>query len=549
MMETKRTYLPIAAIAAVALVAAACSSSDNKRAAMGGVEDDTMETVEPTDTVEPTEPTEPMEPTRTDAEKLTDALDELVAAQTAYDALVAEGADVDPAALGAAFLDLEAAKAAAAIAEALDGNQATLAAGIKIATAIMRDDAVASTIAEYDAADTAFEVDGGEVTERTTDDDAVTDYAATDGAVADIDDWTGSMSMATRVADDASTMDMDETVTHTVVSYTNRTPNAAALYSAYYTGSSAPPGHIDWRGMTSVDDDGVLTLEDAVTDASRSLFGDTNFGITARNQTLTVEDDADTTGVMENEIEGMFHGIPGTFICEGTCMVVSDDDGLLSMLTGAWTFMPAEQEMGDDPYMVAGVAEDDFYLDFGYWIVEGPDDTYTVGTYGTSNDTYGSAVADVTGTAEYAGPATGLYMRKRVDADGDPTSAMSGQFTAMANLMATFGQVNDENNEGIIPPNLLNSITGSVSKFRDGYGNMIDADWMVELMKGDITEADGTFAGMTTGEGSYSGTFHGSDDTATTDVVEKPSAATGVFDAHFDNGHVAGAFGALLQEE
>ena len=127
---------------------------------------------------------------------------------------------------------------------------------------------------------------------------------------------------------------------------------------------------------------------------------------------------------------------------------------------------------------------------------------------------------------------------------------MSGQFTEMARLMATFGQVNDDGGEGTIPPNLLNTITGSVSDFRDGYGNKIDADWMVALMRGDIVTSDGTFSGMTTGDGTYSGTFHGSDDTETADVVEKPSAATGVFDAHFDNGHVAGAFGApLIKEE
>ena len=75
-------------------------------------------------------------------------------------------------------------------------------------------------------------------------------------------------------------------------------------------------------------------------------------------------------------------------------------------------------------------------------------------------------------------------MRKRVDADGNPTSAVSGQFTARAKLTATFGQLVPPDNN--IPPNLLNTITGTVGDFKDAYGNPIDAKWVVELMEGAI---------------------------------------------------------------
>ena len=133
-------------------------------------------------------------------------------------------------------------------------------------------------------------------------------------------------------------------------------------------------------------------------------------------------------------------------------------------------------------------------------------------------------------------------MKKRVGADNMPTSAVSGQFTALANLTATFAQPTEMD----IVPNLVNTITGTVSYFKDAYGNPIDADWMVELMKGPITPADGTFMGVTTGDGSYSGTFHGDN----TDAANAfPGSATGTFDAHFDNGHLAGAFGAHIVEE
>ena len=489
--------------------------------------------------------------TRSEADILADALTAEAMAQATYDALVAEGAMVDPAALGAAFLALQQATAAVEDAEALADNQETLARAIKVAGAIVIPEDGTSPVVAYSTA--VFTVDGGKITDDDNNDD--NNYAAvTDGMVAKIADWPGSMSMATRMADDAGTMDENEQVTHTVVSYTDRAPNAAALYSAYYDAAdgAVPDGHIARRGVESVSAL-VLTLRDDVTDASRPLFGATDFGITARNQNLTVVDDATTMDVMENEIEGMFHGIPGTFTCDGTCRVESDDKAMLSLLFGTWTFEPAEQETGADPYMVAGVAEDDFYLDFGYWIVEGPGAEYAVGTYATSTELVTTLAEEITGTAEYAGPATGLYMHKRVGADGKPASAVSGQFTALANLMATFGQAADMS----IPPNMLDSITGTVSDFRNADGDMI-ADWTAMLMVGvDDNDAartsniadDGTFDGTTTGGGEWNGQFHdarvNADDN---DIAIAPGAAAGVFNAHFDNGHVAGAFGATIQE-
>ena len=87
----------------------------------------------------------------------------------------------------------------------------------------------------------------------------------------------------------------------------------------------------------------------------------------------------------EVSIMGSFNGIPGTFACDTDCSRSSDEDGNLSGFGGTWTFTPAEQEMGDDPYMVVGVIDDTDYLDFGYWKVEGTDQdgdaTLTVGTF------------------------------------------------------------------------------------------------------------------------------------------------------------------------
>ena len=544
MTEKKRKYLPIAAIAAVALVAAACGGGGGG----GGTPVAGGGGSTPSDMTDGG-----MMPVgiMSAADILADALTAEAMAQATYDALVAEGAMVDPAALGAAFLALQQATAALEDAEALADNQETLARAIKVAGAIVIPEEGTSPVVAYSIG-TDFTVDGGKITERADDDTDNNNYAAvTDGMVAEIADWTDSMSMATRMADDAGTMDVNEQVTHTVVSYTDRAPNAPAAYGTYYvTGDGPPTGHVAWRGVSAVESDGVLDLVEAVDDASRPLFGDTDFGITARNQTLTVTDDTTTMDVMENEIEGMFHGIPGTFTCAVTCTVVSDDMGMLSMLTSDWTFTPADQEMGADPYMVAGVGMDDFYLDFGYWIVEGPGAEYAVGTYATSKELV-TTLAEITGTAEYAGPATGLYMHKRVGADGKPASAVSGQFTALATLMATFGQAADMS----IPPNMLDSITGTVSDFRNADGDMI-ADWTAMLMVGvddsnaartSNIDVNGTFDGTTTGGGEWNGQFHDARVNADDGAIA-PGAAAGVFDAHFDNGHVAGAFGATIQE-
>ena len=48
--------------------------------------------------------------------------------------------------------------------------------------------------------------------------------------------------------------------------------------------------------------------------------------------------------------------------------------------------------------------------------------------------------------------------------------------------------------------------------------------------------------GMTTGGGDWGGNFYDARD------AEAPGSVAGTFDAHFVNGHVAGAFGANADE-
>ena len=101
--------------------------------------------------------------------------------------------------------------------------------------------------------------------------------------------------------------------------------------------------------------------------------------------------------------------------------------------------------------------------------------------------------------------------------------------------------MNDDAEDGTIAPNLLDTMTGTIDSFRDGYGAIIDEAWSAELMKGDIVA--NAFTGDTTGGGSYTGLFYG--DSADVEMVTPaPSSLAGTFDAHFANGHVGGAFGA-----
>ena len=91
-------------------------------------------------------------------------------------------------------------------------------------------------------------------------------------------------------------------------------------------------------------------------------------------------------------------------------------------------------------------------------------------------------------------------------------------------------------------------------------GQYINDAWVVNLMRpmdapateginesSNMNQTAGTFAGTTSGGalgssmGTWSGTFHGDNN------VNVPSSATGMFDGHFSNGHVRGAFAADIK--
>ena len=245
--------------------------------------------------------------------------------------------------------------------------------------------------------------------------------------------------------------------------------------------------------------------------------------------------------VSDHIIKGKFHDVSGNYDCSGeACKLLFNDAGELTQLDGDWTFTP-----GNPATYVIGVIPDAAYLDFGYWVIETPGNdgpVYEVGAFAMGNEAAVDASMDGdVGKATYTGPATGLYVRKSIDSDTlEGTPVASGQFAADAKLTAYLGT------DDSYAANLANKINGTVSKFLDMDGNMIASGWTVELMETAITAiSDGTdqFTGDTTGGGEWGGNFYEARDTG-----EAPGSVAGTFDAHFVNGHVAGAFGANADE-
>ena len=192
--------------------------------------------------------------------------------------------------------------------------------------------------------------------------------------------------------------------------------------------------------------------------------------------------------------------------------------GTISLLNVAKTGAPA--------------VTDEEYVTFGWWR-ERPalaDGTYMAAVFADvpSGKTY--AIADGTGSAEYEGPAAGLYVD--LQSDGSETTYESGEFTAKAILRATFGS---GDNAGV---------EGDVTSFRTTHGTK---NWHVRLRKdadGSAGSAEIVQAG-TTSTGVWEANFLDRHDNVSATVDDQPIAVTGRFDASIANvRHIVGAFGA-----
>ena len=282
---------------------------------------------------------------------------------------------------------------------------------------------------------------------------------------------------------------------------------------------------------------------DTTPHSGRVMLTDSRVVVPGPDGSVTLEsDDDETADVMENEYRGTFDGAMGTF----TCTLDAGCD--VTVVNGEITNMASVYFTPDDEHVT--VKEDDAdYLHYGVWLKKTTDEdgvlTYNeVETFaGSSVDKTGS-VAEVQGTAEYNGGATGVYVKNEYKPDRTIASATSGFFTANVNLMAYFGQRLVEMD---IPPGKLNTVTGTIDQFVLEHGG--DPMWSVAL-DGIISPGDATASGTADGggddPGSFNATFHGPTPPieANSNVLVAPGALVGEFNANFTDGTVAGGFGA-----
>lgn len=232
-----------------------------------------------------------------------------------------------------------------------------------------------------------------------------------------------------------------------------------------------------------------------------------------------------------------YKGIPGQAICAGDdcyAEAVADDpdttfdESTTVKFSGSWYFTPTSP-MQD--YVKDGDAytAETMFATFGHWLTSAGDPLlWTVNTFATSAITdkgdwttvnaTGDSLTDT--SADYSGSAVGMSVLKTTNAGGDGQDIASGRFTADVSLTAEFGA------------------TAMLSGHIDGFeGSAVNENWRVTLVR----RAIGT--GFTDGVASSSG-VNGVwvADSYGPASGARPTGIFGGFNAHFLDGHAAGAY-------
>ena len=258
-------------------------------------------------------------------------------------------------------------------------------------------------------------------------------------------------------------------------------------------------------------------------------------------------DEASLTRVL-----GTYRGVRGSYTCMGDCDISRATGGSTpyTLGDGMWRFRP-------DPGAMVQVPDQDWMV-YGAWMTtpDNPDGDHRIGTFFNGMDVYDTAnIATLTGSAEYNGGATGVYV------DGED----SGLFTATATLTANFtdpdaapdnmisGRIHDfRGTDGVF----LGTDTAAMPNDPDAGG---ENDWVVLLeasLLADIGTDSGT-EGSADGVqwmGMWSGGFFGPEMDG--DDAVAPSGVAGEFRASTvmagttaaGNTAVVGAFGATKDE-
>ena len=252
------------------------------------------------------------------------------------------------------------------------------------------------------------------------------------------------------------------------------------------------------------------------------------------SQTLT-DRSTDEDAVEEDglQTEATYKGIPGTAICAGDDCVAeaaNDDEGNpitgTVKFTGSWYFTPTSP-MQD--YVKDGMTytAETMFATFGHWLTSTGDPlVWTVNTFATSGITDNGDLTTVNAagdtltdtSATYSGEAVGMSVLKTTNAAGDGQNIDSGRFTADVALTAEFG-------------------TGPMlSGHIDNFQGSAVGNWRVTLEKRAFTGTFADGAASSSGrDGVWQATSYGATDA-------RPTGIFGGFNAHFLDGHAAGAY-------
>ena len=297
----------------------------------------------------------------------------------------------------------------------------------------------------------------------------------------------------------------------------------------------------DRVGMKWADIAGVDRMERVGTENTVASLGSVA-GMTAAD----IDTDVTATGGVDSgntyadgfsSTGSTYKGIGGSIFCLGTdCEVDADGN-----LAGSWYFTPTDP----DAYWVkdaagTGYTTDTMFATFGHWLTvadqgntDPSDDLWTVNTFATSGISERGDLTTVNTTtladtsATYSGSAAGMSVRKMTNAAGDGQDIDSGRFTADVSLTAEFG-------------------TGPMlSGHIDNFQGSAVGNWRVTLERRafDANFTDDSGVASSSGrDGEWNASAYGV-------AGARPTGIYGSFNAHFLDGHAAGAYSTRMKDE
>ena len=268
---------------------------------------------------------------------------------------------------------------------------------------------------------------------------------------------------------------------------------------------------------------------------------------------------ADDADILEGaEFGGNYMGIDGVVICGSACTVTPSSDEVIGRLIGTWYFYPTNMTWN----YVLTAAGDEYeqettYAKYGYWLSASAQDSdpakpgvdidvnvYAIGgepgttTMGLAlnRDITPEAMTLTDSSATYEGPAWGISLHKELDAQDEVMEGTlkSAKFTATVALRATFGEAP--------------TLGGMITDF-DGDAVDPDGEWEVELLRRGIDNGNPTFVNGTTVASDQDGVWTATGFGRDADPDERPMGFFGTFNAHFTDGHAAGAYATRVPEE